>query len=120
MNRTSDFAFMPAVELRTLIHKKSVSPVDVVNDTLARIDALQPVLNPFVTVTPELALDAARKVEAAIMSGGQVGPLAGLPVSIKDLTAVKGVRWTSGSRTAESLIASVDSPASERVKAFYF
>jgi Asp-tRNA(Asn)/Glu-tRNA(Gln) amidotransferase A subunit family amidase len=108
---------MPAVELRALIHNKSVSPVDVVNDTVARIDALQPILNPFVTVTPDLALDAARRVEAAIMSGARVGPLAGLPISIKDLTAVKGVRWTSGSRTAESLIATIDSPVSERVQA---
>ena len=117
VSRTADFAFMPALELRALIHNKSVSPVEVVTDTLARIEDLQPVLNPFVTITPELALDAARKVEAAIMSGGQVGPLDGLPVSIKDLIAVKGVRWTSGSRTAESLIAPVDLPASERVKA---
>jgi aspartyl-tRNA(Asn)/glutamyl-tRNA(Gln) amidotransferase subunit A len=111
------FAFMSALELRELIRNKSVSPVELVQDTLSRIEASQPVLNPFVTVTSELALDAARKVETAIMSGTQVGPLDGLPVSIKDLTAVKGVRWTSGSRTAEGFIAPVDSPASERVKA---
>jgi hypothetical protein len=66
VSRTADFAFMPALELRALIHNKSVSPVEVVTDTLARIEDLQPVLNPFVTITPELALDAARKVEAAI------------------------------------------------------
>jgi aspartyl-tRNA(Asn)/glutamyl-tRNA(Gln) amidotransferase subunit A len=111
------FAFMSALELRELVRKKSVSPVEIIQDTLARIEALQPVLNPFVTVTPELALDAALKVEAAIMSGGEIGPLAGLPLSIKDLTAVEGVRWTSGSRTAEGFVAPVDSPASERVKA---
>jgi aspartyl-tRNA(Asn)/glutamyl-tRNA(Gln) amidotransferase subunit A len=112
-----DFAFMTALELRKLIRNRSVSPVEVVERTLARIETLQPTLNPFVTVTLDLALDAARKVEAAVMSGAHVGPLDGLPISIKDLTAVKGVRWTSGSRTAEDFIAPVDSPASERVKA---
>jgi aspartyl-tRNA(Asn)/glutamyl-tRNA(Gln) amidotransferase subunit A len=116
LSRPGDFAFMPALELRTLIRDKSVSPVEVVKSTLAHIEAVQPTLNPFVTITADLALDAARKVETAIMSNVEVGPLAGLPVSIKDLTAVKGVRWTSGSRTAEYFIAPVDSPVSERVQ----
>ena len=51
VSRTADFAFVPALELRALIHNKSVSPVEVVTDTLARIEDLQPVLNPFVTKT---------------------------------------------------------------------
>jgi len=113
----TDFSFMTALELRKLIRNRSVSPVELVESTLARIEATQPTLNAFVTVTGDLAMNAARKVEAAVMAGEQIGPLDGIPVSIKDLTAVKDVRWTSGSRTAEKLVAAVDSPASERVKA---
>ena len=69
------------------------------------------------TITPELALDAARKAEKAVMSGEDRGLLTGIPLSIKDLTAVKDVRFTSGSRTLSGFIAPLDSPASERVKA---
>ena len=112
-----DFAFMSALELRGLIRTKRASPVEIVASALRRVEALQPVLNPFVTVTAELALDAARKAEHKVMSGDDDALLTGLPVSIKDLTAVKGVRFTSGSRTLGDFVAPVDAPASERVKA---
>lgn len=112
-----EFAFMPALEMRRLIQTKQVSPVEIAERTLRRIEASQPIINAFVTITPELALDAARKAEKAIMSGEVRGLLTGIPLSIKDLTAVKGVRFTSGSRTLADFIAPLDSPASERVKA---
>lgn len=116
--RTHDeFAFMPALEMRRLIQAKRVSPVEIAQRTLRRIEESQSSLNAFVTITPELALDAARKAEKAIMSGGDCGLLTGIPLSIKDLTAVKDVRFTSGSRTLSGFIAPLDSPASERVKA---
>lgn len=114
---SDDFAYMTALELRRLILARQVSPVEVIESTLRRIEVLQPVLNPFVTVTADLALEAARQVERQLMAGTPVGLLVGLPLSIKDLTAVKGVRFTSGSRTLADFIAPVDSPASERVKA---
>jgi Asp-tRNA(Asn)/Glu-tRNA(Gln) amidotransferase A subunit family amidase len=108
---------MTALEMRRLIRARQVSPVEVVEATLRHIAAAQPVLNPFVTVTAELALEAARRAEQKVMAGDDHGLLTGLPVSIKDLTAVKGVRFTSGSRTLADFIAPVDAPASERVKA---
>jgi aspartyl-tRNA(Asn)/glutamyl-tRNA(Gln) amidotransferase subunit A len=114
---SDEFAYMTALELRRLMLARQISPVELVESTLRRIDALQPVLNPFVTVTADLALDAAREAERQLMAGSPLGLLVGLPVSIKDLTAVKGVRFTSGSRTLADFIAPVDSPASERVKA---
>jgi aspartyl-tRNA(Asn)/glutamyl-tRNA(Gln) amidotransferase subunit A len=117
-NRMSDdFAYMSALDLRRLIQTKQASPVAIVESALQRLEAMQTVLNPFVTVTAELAMDAARAAEKAVMSGEDKGLLTGLPLSIKDLTAVKGVRFTSGSRTLANFIAPVDSPASERVKA---
>jgi Asp-tRNA(Asn)/Glu-tRNA(Gln) amidotransferase A subunit family amidase len=112
-----DFSFMTALEMRHLIATKQVSPVEIAESTLRRVEASQPVLNAFVTVTPDLALEAARQAETAVMAGEDQGLLTGIPLSIKDLTAVKGVRFTSGSRTLADFIASVDSPASERVKA---
>ena len=114
---TNDFSFMSAMEMRRLIREKQASPVEIIESTLRHVEASQPSLNAFVTITPELAIEAARKAEKAVMSDEKAGLLTGLPLSIKDLTAVKGVRFTSGSRTLANFIAPVDSPASERVKA---
>lgn len=111
-----DFAYMTAVEMRQLIRDKRASPVEIVEDVLARAESSQSTLNAFVTMTPDRAIRTARRVEAAIMAGTEVGSLAGLPVSIKDLTAVRGVRFTSGSRTLENFIAPLDSPVSERTE----
>jgi Asp-tRNA(Asn)/Glu-tRNA(Gln) amidotransferase A subunit family amidase len=108
---------MSALDMRTLIQTKKVSPVEIAQNTLRDIEASQTTLNAFVTITPELAMEAAREAERAIMSGDDKGLLTGVPVSIKDLTAVKGVRFTSGSRTLADYIAPTDSPASEKVKA---
>ncbi len=112
-----DFTYMTATQLLRLMRNKEASPVEVAQSTLRAIEDTQDTLNAFVTVTSELALESARKAEHAIMKGEDKGLLTGLPLSVKDLTAVKGVRFTSGSRTLADFIAPVDSPASERVKA---
>ena len=114
---SEDYAFMSALDLRQAILAKQVSPVEVVRQTLERIDALEPRLNCFVTRTPELALDAARHTERAIMAGEPVGALAGLPVSVKDLIAVAGIRQTFGSRAMANHIAATDAPSVMRLKA---
>ena len=112
-----DFTYMTAVDMLHLLRTKQVSPIDIVESTLRRIEASQPTLNAFVTITPDLAIEAAHRAEKAILAGKEPGLLTGIPLSIKDLTAVKGVRFTSGSRTLADFIAPFDSPASERVKA---
>jgi Asp-tRNA(Asn)/Glu-tRNA(Gln) amidotransferase A subunit family amidase len=114
---SDDFTFMTALEMRRLIRTRQVSPVEIVESTLRRIEASQPSLNAFVTLTPDLAMAAAREAEKSVMAGEDTGPITGLPLSIKDLTAVKGVRFTSGSRTLADFVAPADAPASERVKA---
>jgi Asp-tRNA(Asn)/Glu-tRNA(Gln) amidotransferase A subunit family amidase len=114
---SDDFTYMTALDMRRLIRTRQVSPVEIASSTLRRIEASQPTLNAFVTITPDLAMAAARAAEKAVMAGDDTGLLTGLPLSIKDLTAVKGVRFTSGSRTLANFIAPADSPASERVKA---
>jgi Asp-tRNA(Asn)/Glu-tRNA(Gln) amidotransferase A subunit family amidase len=112
----NDFAFVTALELRRLIRTKQASPVEIIESALRAAEASQASLNPFVTITADLALEAARKAEAAVMAGETDGLLTGLPLSIKDLTAVKGVRFTSGSRTLADFVAPLDAPAAERVK----
>ncbi len=64
---------------------------------LARIESLQPTVNAFITVAADEARDAARRAEAALMAGEDVGPLHGVPFSVKDLLLTKGVRTTMGS-----------------------
>lgn len=112
-----DFAYQSAFELARLIRSRQASPVEIMEQCLARIDTLEPRLNCFVTRTFELAINAARRAEQAVMSGGPLGLLHGIPVSVKDLIAVGGVRLTFGSRTAKDNIAEADAPAVERLKA---
>ena len=91
-----ELAFLPALELRELIAKREVSPVEVTELFLERIERLDGSLNSYLTVTRELALQSAREAEAAVMRGDDLGPLHGVPVSIKDLEMTAGVRTTSG------------------------
>ena len=76
MDKT-DLAYTPASELVELIATRVLSPVEVMEATLARLDDLNPTLNAVCTPTPELAMDAARKSEQAVMDGDDLGPLHG-------------------------------------------
>src|ERR1700682_3858063 len=111
-----DLAFRTALELRQAIAARQVSPVEIMQATLTRAERFEPKLNCFATYTPELALDAARKAEQAQMAGKASGTLHGLPISVKDLIAVKDLKLTFGSRAMASNIAAVDAPSVERVR----
>ena len=110
------FAYMTAAELKGLLAARSISPVELVEDTLGRQEALEPQINAFVTRTPEVALEAARAQERAI-AAGEGGAIAGLPTSVKDLVAMAGVPWTFGSRSFADNVVDFDAPAVERVRA---
>jgi len=86
-----------ALTLARQIRGKEVSPVAVVDAVLHRIEALQPTVNAFITVTADEAREAARRAEAAVMAGAPLGQLHGVPFSVKDLLFTKGVRTTMGS-----------------------
>jgi amidase len=88
---------MKAVELRRLIGTRQVSPVELLRDCIARIEAVNPVLNAIVATDFEGGLQAARAAEAQVMRGEKLGPLHGLPVGIKDLNDTAGLRTTYGS-----------------------
>ncbi len=109
-----DICYLSAVELRELFVARSLSPVEVAEAVLARIERLEPTLNAFVTVTPGLALDGAQKAEQSYAQG-DAPPLAGIPTSIKDLTMTKGVRSTRGSLLHKEYVPDFDPPVVERL-----
>jgi len=84
-------------ELSRKICDRSISPVELTHDCLARIDKLNPALNAFITVTAESALERARLAEREIFRGTYLGPLHGIPMGLKDIIDVAGVRTTAAS-----------------------
>ncbi|HET7342520.1 MAG TPA: amidase family protein [Methylomirabilota bacterium] len=114
----SELCFTSAVDLVALIRKKKVSPSEVVRAVLARIEKVNPGLTAYCTVAAEQALAAARKATAAVgRRGTTLGPLHGVPVSIKDLTPTKGIRTTWGSKIFEHHVPTEDGLIVERLKA---
>jgi len=113
----TDFAYQTALDLSRAIAARQVSPVELMQACLARIEQIDPKLNCFASYTPELALEAARRAEQALMSGQPLGPLHGLPISVKDLIAVKDLRYTFGSRAMADNVAGADAPSVERIRA---
>jgi len=113
----ADLTFLPARELAQRIRQREVSPVEAVRATLARIERAQPALNAFITVCADQALAAARAAEAALMRGDALGPLHGVPFSVKDLINTAGVRTTYGSLIFEQHVPAADAVAVARLKA---
>ena len=107
---------MDAVTLAHEIRFKNLSPVEVVDAVLERTDLLDPKLHAFCTPTPDLARESARMIEAGIMAGDDMGPLAGVPIGIKDLVCTKGVRTVSGSNAYKDFVPDEDDVSVERLK----
>src|SRR5712691_2357893 len=111
-------AWLPATELAALIRKKQVSPVEVIGAVLDRIDTINPRLNAFVTLTGEQARREAKAAERALMKrGARLGPLHGVPFSVKDLVITRGVRTTFGTPLYRDHVPTEDAPMVERMKA---
>jgi aspartyl-tRNA(Asn)/glutamyl-tRNA(Gln) amidotransferase subunit A len=105
-----------ALALARQIRQKEVSPVEVVDAVLRRIEALQPTVNAFITVTADAAREAARRAEAAVLAGEPLGPLHGVPFSVKDLLWTRGVRTTMGSRLFEHQVPAEDAVPVRRLR----
>lgn len=99
-----------------MLRDKRISPVELVKTFLERIDQVNPRINAYCTLVPELALKAAKEAESALTKGEEVGILTGLPVTIKDVTMTAGIRTTYGSKLYEHFVPEVDSVVVERVK----
>jgi aspartyl-tRNA(Asn)/glutamyl-tRNA(Gln) amidotransferase subunit A len=112
-----DDAFLPAVELAARIRDGALSSEAAVRGVLERIERVQPRLNPFVTVCAEAAIEAARRADAARAGGDPLGPLHGVPLSVKDIINTAGVRTTWGSRLMADNVPAADAVAVARLKA---
>ena len=113
----TELGFTSALALAQLIRSKEVSPVEVVDGLLERIERLNPRLNAFCTVLGDEVRAAARKAEAAARRGEPLGPLDGVPVAIKDQVNVAGVRVAFGSHLLADTVATEDAPMVVRLRA---
>ncbi len=106
---------MTVRRLRGLLDRGEVTSEEVTRAYLDRIEALNPKLNAYITVTPDLALEMARAADARIRAG-EAGPLTGIPVGLKDLLVTKGVRTTCASRILENFVPPYDGTAVARLR----
>jgi aspartyl-tRNA(Asn)/glutamyl-tRNA(Gln) amidotransferase subunit A len=107
---------MDAMTLASNIRAKELSPVEVVEAVLARMEKLEPTLHAFCTPTPDVARETAKRIEQALMAGDEVGPLAGVPVAIKDLVSTQGIRTVSGSIAYKDFVPEEDDVVVERLR----
>ncbi len=112
---TPDLVFKSGQELAALIKARTVSPVEVVQAFLDRIDALNPKVNAYITVTRDRALAEARAAEKEIAAGTYRGPLHGLPYAPKDILATRGVKTTNGSKVTATWVPDYESTITDRL-----
>jgi Asp-tRNA(Asn)/Glu-tRNA(Gln) amidotransferase A subunit family amidase len=113
----ADLSLWPAIELATLIRRRAVSPVELVEIYLDRIARENAALNAYVLVAADAAREAAKAAEAAVMRGDALGALHGLPIAIKDDADVAGLPTTCGSRMlAKARAAAADNPVVARIR----
>ena len=117
MSSAREIGRLDAVTLAREVRERRLSPVEVIDAVLERMDRLEPTLHAFCTPTPELARADARALEARLAAGEEAGPLAGVPVGIKDLVCTKGVRTVSGSFAYLDFVPDEDDVVVERLKA---
>jgi amidase len=99
---------LTALEAAAAVRNGDVTPTELVEHALARIAERDAALGGFVTVTPDRALDVARRAERLLSSGGDLPPLLGVPTAIKDLNNTAGVRTTFGSAVYADFVPAVD------------
>jgi aspartyl-tRNA(Asn)/glutamyl-tRNA(Gln) amidotransferase subunit A len=114
---TQDVTRLSMKEAATLLRRKAVSPVELTQACLTRIERLNPVLNAFITITGEQALRQAGKAEAEIARGDWRGPLHGVPVALKDLFDTEGIRTTAASGIFKDRVPTADAEVVRRLNA---
>ncbi len=117
MTVPDDLTRLALREASRLVHEGKVSPVELTEACLARIDELEGTLNAFITVTAEAAVAAAREAERELASGRDRGPLHGIPIALKDLFETAGLRTTAGSKIRLHAVPERDAAAVARLAA---
>jgi Asp-tRNA(Asn)/Glu-tRNA(Gln) amidotransferase A subunit family amidase len=112
----TELTFLSAVSMARQIRKKKISPIELANAHLAKIERLNPKLNAFVHVDAERVRREARKAEDEVMRGHALGPLHGVPISVKSSLDVAGLRCESGSRLRAGHIPTQDAPLVARLR----
>ena len=112
-----DLCYLSGGEAARLIAARQISPVELVDAVLARVEAVQPHINAFTVVRAEAARAEAKAAEAALAGGGELGPLHGVPFTVKDMIDVAGERITWGSYMFENNVSAADAPVVARLKA---
>ena len=113
---SADIPFLSTGDLSRLIESKEVSPVEATKAYLDRIDALDFKFNAYLTVSRKQAIEAARDAEEAIVRGGYLGPMHGIPVAVKDQLWTKGVRTTGGARVLSDFLPDQDATVVDNLK----
>src|SRR5262245_4905818 len=109
--------FQPITELAALLKTRQLSPVDVTQALLQRIEQLDQRLQSYATVMADQALEAARVAEREISAGTYRGPLHGVPVAVKDLCYTRGVRTMGGTRVLAEHVPHFDATVVARLQA---
>ena len=104
----TELHWLTIADAARLIESRRLSPLELTDALLARIDALDPQLNAFLLPTPEKARGQAKAAEREIMAGRYRGPLHGIPFGLKDIYATAGIRTTSHSKICENLVPTED------------
>jgi len=114
--RKRESVLQSIVETSGLLRKRELSPVELTKECLAQIEKLNPILNAFITVTADSALEQARTAENEIRRGYWRGPLHGIPLALKDLIDTAGVRTTAASALFKDRIPAEDAEVVRRLK----
>ena len=111
----TDLHLLSVSEASAEIAAGRLSPVELTQAYLDRIDALEPRINAYITVTGDLAMERARQAEAEIAAGRNRGPLHGIPIALKDLYDTAGIPTTGGSKILSERVPEEDCPAAARL-----
>jgi len=112
----SDLTLLSAIQMAEKIRQRQVSPVEFVEAHLQKIERLNPKLNAFIQVDAERARQSAKNAEAALAKSDELGPLHGVPISIKGSIAVAGLRCEAGTKLRRGYVAPADAPLVTRLR----
>jgi aspartyl-tRNA(Asn)/glutamyl-tRNA(Gln) amidotransferase subunit A len=117
MAATDQICQLDTITLAGAVAAKELSPVEAVEAVLERLDRLDPTLHMFTTVVADQAREDAKRIEADLAAGREIGPLVGVPTGVKDLICTKGIRTASGSYAYADFVPDEDDVVVERIKA---